>query len=261
MNFAQALYTTNREDISWTTLESGSVVFVDAPLLNEFVASILPKIPTPFVLVTHQGDTEINSNYAILLDNPKILRWYAQNLSFDHPRVFPLPIGLENQFFHNNGIVSDYQKLRKKRLVKKDFRIVEAFNLGTNPDKRYPCYRALWSNPLAVHFPPCLNSRVYRQQLVHYGFVASPPGNGLDCHRTWEAMYLRVVPVVENNLMNQRFYDLGLPLVLVDDWNSMRQWTPEFLENEYTRLLPRFDSEVLWAEWWKKEIQNIRISG
>ena len=36
----------------------------------------------------------------------------------------------------------------------------------------------------------------YRQAVCESLFVLSPPGRGLDCHRTWEAIYLGAVPVV-----------------------------------------------------------------
>lgn len=30
-------------------------------------------------------------------------------------------------------------------------------------------------------------------------FVVSPPGNGIDCHRTWEALALGAIPIVQNS--------------------------------------------------------------
>ena len=37
------------------------------------------------------------------------------------------------------------------------------------------------------------------QEMVRHRSVISPMGNGLDCHRTWEALYLGVIPLVRGS--------------------------------------------------------------
>ena len=38
----------------------------------------------------------------------------------------------------------------------------------------------------------------YYETLARYAFVLSPPGNGFDAFRTWEALAVGVVPIVLN---------------------------------------------------------------
>ena len=51
----------------------------------------------------------------------------------------------------------------------------------------------------------------YRQAVSESMFVLSPPGRGLDCHRTWEAIYLGALPVVlEGTLPPGLLHDLPI---------------------------------------------------
>jgi hypothetical protein len=50
-------------------------------------------------------------------------------------------------------------------------------------------------------------------------FVISPPGNGIDCHRIWEALYLRTVPVVKYHESFSQFKHL--PILFVNNWDEV----------------------------------------
>lgn len=89
-------------------------------------------------------------------------------------------------------------------------------------------------------------------------FVASPAGNGLDCHRTWEAIYLGVVPIVENNRMNKYFKSLGLPMILVDKtkWDTLSSWTPEVMTKKFNSEWEKADTSAMWLDFWQKEFDK-----
>ena len=55
-------------------------------------------------------------------------------------------------------------------------------------------------------------------------FIASPPGNGEDCHRTWEALYMRSVPVVVRSSLMETLNAKGMPLLLVDSYEELCCW-------------------------------------
>ena len=44
----------------------------------------------------------------------------------------------------------------------------------------------------------------------------SPQGNGLDCHRTWEALILKTIPIVRTSSLDPLYE--GLPVVVVHEW-------------------------------------------
>ena len=52
-----------------------------------------------------------------------------------------------------------------------------------------------------------------------YAFVLSPFGNGMDCHRTWEALLCGCIPIVCSSVFNELFD--GLPVLIVDKWANI----------------------------------------
>jgi hypothetical protein len=234
-------------------LGPGTLVFVGVQRLREFESEVVPLVQGPIVLITHQGDLAIDDRYRDLAEHPKILHWFAQNCLLEHPKVTPLPIGLEDRWRHNNGELSDFRKLRGNRPAKP--RIAHAFSLGTNLEKRLECYRSLKACAVADELEQPLNSRLYRNRVKEYMFVASPPGNGPDCHRTWEAMYMNCVPIVENNSMNRFFRSLGLPMLLVDEWAEVRAWDETAMEAKYRECREGISGDRLYADYWMERFR------
>jgi hypothetical protein len=54
-----------------------------------------------------------------------------------------------------------------------------------------------------------------------YPFWLSPRGNGLDCHRTWEALYLDVIPIVWNSTLDPLYVDL--PVIIIKDSDDITE--------------------------------------
>jgi hypothetical protein len=154
----------------------GDLVYCEAGLVKQFLSGAGSTVANAFKLLTHNGDLNVDAATAGLLPE-NVSRWFAQNVCIDHPRVIPIPIGLENLRFHSNGIVGDFEALRKKYSESSKMnRIMYGFTAGTNTRERMPCIEALHKTALA---DPCerTNSRNYLRVLSHYRFVASPPGN------------------------------------------------------------------------------------
>jgi hypothetical protein len=253
---ADCLFDETRE-LNPDSVRPGAIVYVGITRLREFQIKVLPAIQSPFILLTHQGDVNIDLSFRDIANHPKVLHWFAQNCLLEHPKVSPLPIGLEDSWRHNNGEISDFKKYAKKNSPAIP-RIAYSFTLGTNLEKRIECYKALKYSKVAVELPQLLNSRLYRKVVKEYLFIASPPGNGLDCHRTWEAMYMHSVPLVEDNYMNRRFRNEGAPLLLVKAWNDLMDWTEEDLLSERARVMKDSDTRILDSEYWRKAFLDKR---
>jgi hypothetical protein len=233
----------------------GDIVFVDAREIPRFGESILPGIRERFILVSHNSDRNIDGAYARLADDRRILAWFAMNAVLRHPKVHPLPIGLENRWKHNNGIIGDFDRLRALP-AKKAMRIIYAFSVATNEAERRPALEAIRSSPIADG-PSWTLSRSYRERLNGYAFTLSPPGNGFDCHRTWEALYLGTIPIVKRSPFFEAFPEL--PALIVDDWREVTAWDEDFLRLSYDRLQPTIAScPYLWMDHWIGEFEKWR---
>ena len=97
------------------SLPEHSVIFVQSNFLLKFQTEILPLMKTQFVLISHNSDTNIDSRFLPVASSPFLQKWFAQNCTDEilkaSPKVEPLPIGLENQRFHNAGNIKSFMKL------------------------------------------------------------------------------------------------------------------------------------------------------
>jgi hypothetical protein len=107
-----------------------------------------------------------------------------------------------------------------------------AFNAGTHPS-RENVMRTVMRNVPNVFYNTMQYDR-FLSILCHSKYGVCPRGNGIDTHRLWECLYLKVVPLVDRNCVNEYFEDLGL--VIIDDWNMV---TPAFLEENYETFYNR----------------------
>jgi len=57
------------------------------------------------------------------------------------------------------------------------------------------------------------------KSMLEYAFVLSPFGNGMDCHRTWEALLCGCIPIVRSSVFDELFE--GLPVLIVDKWEDI----------------------------------------
>jgi tetratricopeptide (TPR) repeat protein len=135
--------------------------------------------------------------------------------------------------------------------VRKEKWVYMNFNTRTNPGGRLPILNRFKDAPY-ITVAGNMGFRDYLQELARHVFCISPPGNGLDCHRIWECLYLGVIPVVLKN-PNIRYYD-DLPVLLIDDWKEIN---PEFLEEKFRIFKTRaFNLEKLDLAYWKKVVYS-----
>ncbi len=187
----------------------------------------------------------------------KIIHWYGQNVSVNHPKVSPLPIGLENMHHYNHGMISHFKKIQAEKITKKD-KILFGFTIGTNPTERSKAFSVLNETNVAEKIPDGMNAKKYLSSLNQYKFVASPEGNGIDCHRTWEATYTRTIPIVTDSLLTRYFFNLGLPLFIIKDWSEVARFDEKKLSEMYQSLEKRFDAEPLYFNYWRDSIKSSR---
>jgi hypothetical protein len=82
---------------------------------------------------------------------------------------------------------------------------------------------------------PRVTASEYWQQLMRSKFVASPEGNGIDCHRTYEALWCGCIPIVEIGNMRHFLQLYGdVPVLWTYDYFEI---TPDYLEQQYTKMV------------------------
>lgn len=259
----------------YRNIQDGQVVYVTTTRFPDFLSEILPGIDVQFVLVT--GDSDIAAPgglwatrampipAASLISDPRLKHWFAQNCDIDHPKVTPVPIGL------------DYHTLAECRgghrwgpsgtPAQQEAELKEIISsmpvLGDRPllclanfhfslfGERHKCLRALRGKPFVVFQKEFLPRGKTWKAHAGCSFVASPPGNGVDCHRTWEAMVLNTIPIVRRNSLQALFHDL--PVMLVDDWNEVDE--AALLRFKQSIETSTFNTRKLTLDYWAREFR------
>jgi hypothetical protein len=227
-------------------------IFVAGPYLERFFANYQPDITQPYVLITHNGDQNITGAYTGHIDH-LLLAWFAQNVLVEHEKIHAIPIGLENKYLYLHGIPRHFESLRA-RPVEKKTQILYKFSIATNPGVRGAALTILDSHDCAVTYIDWRTALPYLTTLQESAFVASPVGNGEDCIRTWEALYLGTIPIVTRSPLTTQFAALGLPLLLIDTWEDLKDFNRERLAEEYVKMAPKFNNPALWFNYWQQII-------
>jgi hypothetical protein len=222
--------------------------FVKTDHLSRFFERYAPT--DEFVLFTHNSDHDITrENCGPYLDDPRVVAWFAVNVACEHPKLFAIPIGLANAgYAHGDGqIVSKVQAEDhpKAQLFYVNFTVGNS--LPGVPQGREYClsqigldltpYRDGGWNDFAGGYRVRDTFEGYLRGLAKSYFTISPRGNGIDCHRTWEALYLRSIPIVTRSAVTGRHRDV--PMIVLDDWSEFR--TIAFTEQLYREVWADFD--------------------
>lgn len=173
-----------------------------------------------FILVTHNSDGEIRETSEVftILNCDKMLKWFGQNTCFQHSKLHFLPIGLANSQWPHGNLSLFYDSNFTNHLYTKSNNIYFNFNINTNRAKRQICYEMLmnklqWLNN--IH--PVENMK----RLSTYKFCICPEGNGVDSHRLWECLNLRVVPIVIKSEFTNILLNQNIPLVVLNNWTDL----------------------------------------
>lgn len=172
-------------------------------------------------LVLHNSDTALSletfDKFLSLVD-----KIYSVNILEESNRVRALPIGLENRNKLRNGVEGDYVLHGRNKKQMRDSRQITffaCFNLLTNPQERISAITAALTLPNSKVILNPISPKAYREHLRNSKYVISPPGNGPDCHRTWEALYMNAIPIVKAQYWP--FKDIPIPVMQIEDWGSI----------------------------------------
>lgn len=218
--------------------------FVSGDLVNELAdwsKMLKLDIPQDSKLIIHNSDVQPDIQQLELLKK-NFPRIFSVNWLSESEGVTPIPIGLENSKLLRNGVPKDYSRLIEAELPQGGDRrniILNNYSTSTNYELRSIADRFFRQLPYALTPENFLTPKQYRRSLINTKFVVSPPGNGADCHRTWEAMYLGAVPIVLKS--HWPFAKFELPVMVVENWDEVpsrldetfQQVTPEYLRQTF----------------------------
>ena len=186
-----------------------------------------------------------------LPDNIK--KVYSKNVRYYHDKITPIPIGRDwrvisqacNDIFQRTDL-EGYSNLAYMN-----------FSIQTNPLRGniYERFkRELWiTKRLPVNYREYhLTHCEFVREIHQHKFCLSPVGIAPDCYRTWDALFAKSIPIVDDMQQLRCFSDL--PLVYIKDWMSLSQ---DYLQECFKEMLKRdYCINKLFASYWLQTIRS-----
>jgi len=205
-----------------------------------------------YVLVTNYSDFPINQS-RFSKRPPCIKKWFGVNVDYKHPDLIPMPLGLystegftKNLFinFDINWFIENIDRLKNK---KKDINKLYCNWQNTN-NIRTTILPKIEKTEVEYYWESGLTVEEYCENMSGYKFIVSPPGNGIDCLRTYEALYFDCIPIVLKHYIYDNWSEL--PIIQVNDYSEITyDLLHSYLDKEY-------NMEKLYMTYWKNLIRK-----
>ena len=248
-------------------------VYIHVDGMENFVEQITNN-PYKFILVSGDGDLTFPENtsgkHMQLLENDKLIHAFIQNCVVSHEKITHLPLGInyhtlsESDYGWGSKMSPSQQDLQLRNIqdTLRPFgvRVRKCFsNFHFNKQgKKYTYDRTDAIEQIPSELVYYQSKEVSRketwEQQKEYAFVLSPHGNGLDCHRQWEALALGCIPIVKKSPIDSIYKDL--PVLIVNEWSDI---TSELLDST-VELFNRhsFNYDKLLLRYWVDKINSFK---
>lgn len=213
--------------------------------------NILYSMKKNCIVISHNNDA-LTPNIRI---PDCVIKWYSMNVSYIHPKLESIPVGIENSLWYKE--IRKEEKLKLKIKEEKNYKnlLFICHNINTNKKERLEPYVLFsdktWATVIAGQNPQ--NFDKYLDNAYNHYFTLSPVGNAPESHRLWETLYLGNIPIVKKNI-NYTFYE-DLPICFVNEWNEINE---DFLKKELKRIKEtNWNLEKIDFNYWEKIIKSV----
>jgi len=260
----------------FSKVKDGSVIYICNSALPFFIQFYLEKIPFKIILVTGDCDETCwsdlfssHQDFISFIENQKIIHWFSQNCIYQHPKLSQIPIGLDYHTMSNHyplwgpKLNPVEQECILKNIIKKsgfkpfwerEIKCYSNFHFSMNTkfgSDRKEAFSTIPKDLVYYESEHKLREESWIKQ-SQYSFVISPHGNGLDCHRTWEALVLGCIPIVKTSGLDTLYKDL--PVLIVKQWSDVND---DLLKNTIQEFQnKKFNYERLILSYWVNIIRE-----
>ncbi len=233
--FIDSIRLYNRSGIKYSAVElvnEESRRYKDKVVVEYFrendLLDLCSKLPDmKFVIFSFFDDTPIDE---FIFDKipENVVGVYAANAISFGGKVTPVPYGIQRKLYpwdNRHDILSTFinQEYPPTKLL------YMSHNVGHNPN-RIKINEYFSDKPwVTIKNPAGTNEYVnYLLDIKNHKFMICPDGNaiGCECHRDWEVLYMRRVPVVIRSEYLEKIFE-GFPVLMVNDFTEV---TEELLE-------------------------------
>lgn len=181
-----------------------------------------------FIIFTNLEDTPIDE-YIFDLIPENVLCICAANASSWGGKVVPSPYGIQRQMHPGDNRSDVLKKIMNENITPENLLYIN-HSTQTNPKERLGINEIFENKNWALVDKERVNYDEFLRKIKSYKFMICPIGNALDCHRNWEVLYLKRVPVMKKHPYLQELYK-DYPVLFVEKYEDVTE--DLLIKNEY----------------------------
>lgn len=173
-----------------------------------------------FIIFTNLEDTPIDEKIFEFI--PKnVLAISAVNAVSHGGKVIPAPYGLQRRMSKDDMRIEDIVSAMRHSQKNPPGLLYVSHNDDSHPE-RNGIKQYFINKPWAEVHQGRVPYSVFLYNLSQSKFVLCPRGNAIDCHRNWEVLYMRKVPVMKSHpYLLELFKDY--PVLFVEDYSQVNE--------------------------------------
>ena len=187
--------------------------------LLHLLAEIMLMKETKFIIFCSNEDTPITEDIHSHIPQ-NVLAIYAANATGYGGKLHPFPYGLQRKLYP-----CDVRLDEMLNAMKSDPKPSKLLYINhaehTNLSERGNI-REMFANKSFATISPRVNYPEYCKQIQAHKFMICPEGNAVDCHRNWEVLLLKRVPIMKRNPYLEECYK-DYPILWVDDYADVNK--------------------------------------
>ena len=215
------------------------------------LCSKFPKMK--FIIFTNLEDTSIDSSIEGKIPE-NVISIHAVNAIYNNNKIIPLPYGVQRKFNPDDNRVDIMLNKMNSSIIPNKLLYIN-HNVGTNSDERGGINELFIDKSWATVDCSRIDYNSFLSKIEEHKFMICPIGAAIDCHRNWEVLYMRRVPIMKNNDYLEKLFK-GFPVLFVKSYSDI---TEELLiknEDLYLKALDmnleELDLDVLFQKCLKK---------
>ena len=233
----------------------------DKPIVNAMMeTSNLLKLcgefpEMKFIIFTNLEDTPLDEYiFDCIPDN--VLRVCAANSVVWNEKVIPAPYGVQRRMSLNDDRIEVLQTHMDKESTKvpRSFRLLYVGINENSHEERKGLTEKFLDETWTTVETGRVDFETYLDRMWRCKFVLCPRGNAIDCHRNWETIYMRRVPVMKRTPFLEELYK-DYQVLFVDDYSEVTEQllldnNQMFLDAQ-TQDLSKLDLNNFFDKWKK----------
>ena len=187
-----------------------------------------------FIIFTNLEDTPIDKYIEGKIPS-NILSINAVNSIYYNDKINPLPYGLQTKMNINDNRLFTMIDYINKNIQPQNLLYVN-HNINTNLKERSNIKELFIGKNWAKVESTSITYEPFLENIKKHKFIICPIGNAIDCHRNWEVLYMKRVPVMKKNeYLEYLFKDF--PVLFIDNYSDITENLLIEHENLYIEAL------------------------